>query len=220
MMRLFRRLADEGRSIICITHNVDNVEQCHLALILARGKVVYFGPPHEASRYFQVRRISDIYDRLGEKSLVDWQREYVASEEYQEYVAGRLAARPADSAEVVPSGLGATEEDTPRPIARSLSSLLADSRKLVSFSNWPPLADRFRELTARYLRIRKLFSPVLDMSHQFRVLTVRYLELIAGDRRGLRLLLLQAPLVAVFLLLTVIGTLFRGANWAWVWPWR
>ena len=27
-------------------------------------------------------------------------------------------------------------------------------------------------------------------------------------------------LVAVFLLLTVIGTLFRGANWAWVWPWR
>ena len=27
-------------------------------------------------------------------------------------------------------------------------------------------------------------------------------------------------LVAVFLVLTVIGTLFRGANWAWVWPWR
>jgi quinol-cytochrome oxidoreductase complex cytochrome b subunit len=27
-------------------------------------------------------------------------------------------------------------------------------------------------------------------------------------------------LVVVFLLLTVIGTLFRGANWAWVWPWR
>jgi quinol-cytochrome oxidoreductase complex cytochrome b subunit len=27
-------------------------------------------------------------------------------------------------------------------------------------------------------------------------------------------------LVAVSLVLTVIGTLFRGANWAWVWPWR
>src|SRR5262249_17740548 len=26
MMRLFRRLADEGRSIVCITHNVENVE--------------------------------------------------------------------------------------------------------------------------------------------------------------------------------------------------
>jgi quinol-cytochrome oxidoreductase complex cytochrome b subunit len=26
-------------------------------------------------------------------------------------------------------------------------------------------------------------------------------------------------LVTVFVALTVIGTLFRGANWAWVWPW-
>src|SRR4051812_1200966 len=34
MMRLFRRLADEGKSIVCITHNVDNVDRCHLALVL------------------------------------------------------------------------------------------------------------------------------------------------------------------------------------------
>jgi cytochrome b-561 len=27
-------------------------------------------------------------------------------------------------------------------------------------------------------------------------------------------------LVAVFVSLTIIGTFFRGANWAWVWPWR
>jgi cytochrome b-561 len=27
-------------------------------------------------------------------------------------------------------------------------------------------------------------------------------------------------LAAVFLCLTIIGTLFRGPNWAWVWPWR
>ena len=42
------RLADEGRSLLCITHNVDNVEQCHLILVLARGKLVYFGPLAEA----------------------------------------------------------------------------------------------------------------------------------------------------------------------------
>jgi menaquinol-cytochrome c reductase cytochrome b/c subunit len=27
-------------------------------------------------------------------------------------------------------------------------------------------------------------------------------------------------LVIVSVALTVIGTLFRGPNWAWVWPWR
>ena len=27
-------------------------------------------------------------------------------------------------------------------------------------------------------------------------------------------------LVVVFIALTIVGTLFRGANWAWVWPWN
>jgi ABC-type multidrug transport system ATPase subunit len=201
MMRLFRRLADEGRSIVCITHNVDNVEQCHLALVLARGKLMYYGPPHEAPRYFGVRRISDIYDRLSDKPLEEWERAFVASETYQEFVASRLAARPADTAEM---------EGSPRPAGRSLASLLADGRKLMSLSSGPPLADRFRELTARYLRFRTLLSPLLDSWHQFRVLTGRYVELILGDRRGLRLLLLQAPLVAVFLLIGFLNKDYRS----------
>jgi quinol-cytochrome oxidoreductase complex cytochrome b subunit len=29
-----------------------------------------------------------------------------------------------------------------------------------------------------------------------------------------------STLVGVFVGLTIIGTLFRGANWAWVWPWK
>lgn len=207
MMRLFRRLSDEGRSILCITHNVDNVEQCHLALILARGKLMYYGPPHEAPRYFGVRRISDIYDRLNEKPLEEWERAFIASEAYQEFVAGRLAARPADSAEITPL---AESEAAVRPVSLSLSSLLADSRKLVSLSNWPPLADRFRELTVRYLRVREILAPLLDQWHQFRVLTRRYVELIVSDRRGLRLLLLQAPLVALFLLIGFINKDYRS----------
>src|SRR5205823_2742591 len=85
MMRLFRSLADEGRSIVCITHNVDNVGQCHLALVLARGKLVYYGPPPEAPPYFGVHRISDIYDRLGEKDVADWVREYQESTLHREF---------------------------------------------------------------------------------------------------------------------------------------
>jgi hypothetical protein len=27
-------------------------------------------------------------------------------------------------------------------------------------------------------------------------------------------------IAAVLVVLTVTGTLFRGPNWAWVWPWR
>jgi hypothetical protein len=43
------------------------------------------------------------------------------------------------------------------------------------------------------------------MLHQFRVLTARYAELIWRDARSFRLLLLQAPIVAVFILLGFVG---------------
>jgi ABC-type multidrug transport system ATPase subunit len=191
MMRLFRRLADEGRSLVCITHNVDNVDQCHLALVLARGKLVYYGPPKEAPVYFKVGRLSDVYDRLTERDLAEWEREYAGSSLCKEFVLDRLAPIP-ETVEPVP-------EVQPSAPVRPPNQL-SESRRLVSLSAWPPLADRFRGLTARYLRVRNLIGPLLDCWHQFRVLTARYVELIVGDRRSLRLLLLQAPIVALFLL--------------------
>jgi ABC-type multidrug transport system ATPase subunit len=194
MMRLFRRLADEGRSLVCITHNVDNVDQCHLALVLARGKLVYYGPPKEAPTYFKVGRISEIYDRLAERELIDWEKQYAASSLCKEFVLDRLASTP-ETVEPEPE-----EPANPPPAPARPTNQESESRRLVAVSAWPPLADRFRELTARYLRIRGLIGPLLDGWHQFRVLTARYVELIAGDPRSLRLLLLQAPIVALFLL--------------------
>lgn len=203
MMRLFRRLADEGRSIVCITHNVDNVDRCHLALVLLRGKLVYCGPPAEAPRWFGVARVSDIYDRLQEKEPPAWEKEFAASSLYREFVADRLAAPP------TPAGTPAAEPTRP-PAPVRLANLIADSKKLVSPSNWPPLADRIRAFTARKLRVRELLAPFRDGWHQFRVLTARYSELLFRDRRSLILLLLQAPLIAAFLLIGFVGKDYRS----------
>jgi ABC-type multidrug transport system ATPase subunit len=201
MMRLFRRLADEGRSIVCITHNVDNVDRCHLALVLARGKLVFCGPPAEAPRWFGVTRISDIYDRLQEKDPSAWEKEFAAGSLYREFIADRLAAVPP------PSGSTAPEA---QPLPVRLANLLADGKKLVQPSNWPPLADRVRAFTAGKLRTRELVAPFRDAWHQFRVLTARYTRLQFGDRRGMILLLMQAPLVAAFLLLGFVGKDYRS----------
>jgi ABC-type multidrug transport system ATPase subunit len=199
MMRLFRRLADEGRSVVCITHNVDNVDRCHLALVLVRGRLVYYGPPSEAPAYFRVGRLGEVYDRLAERDPADWEKEFAGSALYRTFVADRLAAggaaAPAPAAR--PGGL-------PR-----LSGLLVEGRKLVSPAAWPPLADRVRSFTARHLRARELLRPAHNAWHQFRVLTARYAELVAADRRGLALLLLQAPVVAAFLLLGFAGKEYR-----------
>src|SRR5262249_60961686 len=102
MMRLFRHLADEGKSVICITHNVDNVDLCNLVINLARGKLVYYGPPAEARAYFHVSRISDVYDRLGEKEPDKWEREFAVTSLFQEYVEKRLTTKPTNGAPSAP----------------------------------------------------------------------------------------------------------------------
>ena len=72
-----------------------------------------------------------------------------------------------------------------------------------------PLADRFRALTAQYLHFQQMLTPALDQWRQFRVLTSRYVDLLCGDRRSLALLLLQAPIVAVILLVGFWSMPFR-----------
>src|SRR5207244_1671439 len=89
---LFRHLADEGKSVVCITHNVDNVDLCHLILVLARGRLVYYGPPAEARTYFGVSRVSEIYDRLTAQEPAAWEKQFAVSSLHQDFVAKRLAA--------------------------------------------------------------------------------------------------------------------------------
>src|SRR5262249_26705447 len=90
MMRLFRQLSREGKSVFCITHNVDNVDLCDLILILAAGRLAYYGPPRESLTYFGVSRISDIYDRLSVKSPEAWEQEFRSCSLHRTFVADRL----------------------------------------------------------------------------------------------------------------------------------
>ncbi len=173
MMRLFRQLADDGKSVLCITHNVDNVDLCHLIIVLVRGKLVYYGPPSEARGYFKVSRISEIYDGLSAREPDDWEKQFRACSLHEEFVAKRLGA--------VPEAAGG--EGTGNAAEAAGSSLSGLSLMV------PPSAA-------------KKHPPFW---HQFWVLTLRYLELIGRDRNGLRLLLLQAPIVALFILAGFVG---------------
>jgi ABC-type multidrug transport system ATPase subunit len=185
MMRLFRHLSDEGKSVICITHNVDNVDSCNQALILLRGKLVYFGPPKEALGYFQVSRLGEVYDRLGTKEAEAWEKDYAQSSLYQEFVQKRISSEPET---------GEGKEDTGKRLRETpLGTLRALLPEL------PSLRTAGDKEGAR----ERPYRPPLW--HQFRILTARYAELMWGDRRSLRLLYLQAPIVAVVILLGFLG---------------
>lgn len=91
IMLLLRKLADQGRTVILITHATENVTLCDLVVFLgAGGRVAYLGSPSEAPQYFGVTKFNEIYSKV-ERELPpeEWQERYKNSPQYQEYVVAR-----------------------------------------------------------------------------------------------------------------------------------
>ncbi|WP_299416310.1 FHA domain-containing protein [Acaryochloris sp. IP29b_bin.148] len=91
LMQLLRELADQGRTILLITHATDNVTMCDQVVFMARGGyLAYYGPPKEAPQYFGVEKFNQIYSKVEhELSPQEWQQRYLKSPLYQKYVAQR-----------------------------------------------------------------------------------------------------------------------------------
>jgi ABC transport system ATP-binding/permease protein len=92
MMELFARVAKGGKTVVCITHNLANVEAtCSQVVILTQGGCLAFvGTPDEAKEYFHIDRLGDVYLRLGERPADEWQAEFEKSSYYAAYVASRM----------------------------------------------------------------------------------------------------------------------------------
>jgi ABC transport system ATP-binding/permease protein len=99
MMSLFRELTSDGKTVICVTHTLENIDSCHLVIVLHQGRVAYFGPPQAVSDYFKIRRTSDVYDRLDSAPAEKWAEEYEASPYSHQYIGERMrVARPIGAA--------------------------------------------------------------------------------------------------------------------------
>ncbi|MFQ6133000.1 MAG: ABC transporter ATP-binding protein [Armatimonadota bacterium] len=111
MMRLFRRLADGGRTVIASTHVMGTLEVLDMMLVLAKGRGVYFGPAAEASGFFRVGHPAEIYKRLASEGDRKWERRFRSSRFYAEYVERRLRERPRPTPATVAAGTAELEED-------------------------------------------------------------------------------------------------------------
>ena len=67
MMYDLNRLADEGRTVVLVTHATANIEQCDHVAFLSWGRLAFYGPPNEALSFFGVRDFSDIYLKLSQE---------------------------------------------------------------------------------------------------------------------------------------------------------
>jgi ABC transport system ATP-binding/permease protein len=92
VMTKMKELAQDGRTVIVVTHSTENLNACDRLLVLAKGgKIAYYGPPAEGLTYFEKARWPEVFVDLNDKPDFDWAGRYKASPYYQKYV---LAMKP------------------------------------------------------------------------------------------------------------------------------
>ncbi|MGK7877131.1 MAG: FHA domain-containing protein [Xenococcaceae cyanobacterium] len=95
MMQLLRKLADEGRTVILVTHATTNITLCDRIVFLGQGgNLCYFGSPKEAMDFFQIKNdnFADIYIKLETKEAVIQEADNFRKSNYQkDYIDNRLS---------------------------------------------------------------------------------------------------------------------------------
>ncbi|MER7911630.1 FHA domain-containing protein [Streptomyces sp. NPDC096068] len=97
VMQLLRGLADDGRTVLVVTHSVAELGLCDKLLVMAPGgSVAYFGPPEEALNFFGYSTWADVFSAFENYREYDWAGRWKGSQHYQMYAADidAVAAQP------------------------------------------------------------------------------------------------------------------------------
>ena len=182
LMQLMRRLADQGRTIVLITHATKNVMLGDKVIFLARGGyLAWFGPPEEALEYFDQYRpernrragemefdeIYAILDDSSKGSPEEWAKRYREHSAYRKYIVEPLGDKITGNTIPVQE-----PKQAPRKVERPVSKQVSGFR-------------------------------------QFLILSARNIKILTRDRFGLALMLATAPIVSM---LDVILSALLGRN--------
>ena len=66
IMKLFRQIAESGRTVILTTHAMENVKLFDKIVVLMRGKLAFYGTPDEALNHLGAKSFKELYDKLEE----------------------------------------------------------------------------------------------------------------------------------------------------------
>ncbi len=194
MMDTLRQLADEGRTIVLVTHATSNItNNCDQVAFMARGgELAYFGPPGEAANFFKVSNFPDVYTRLAQ------------------------TFKPGDDPTVPPEIKPEYEKATEVLKASAASQISAGSLWAEHYRRSPLyrtyITNRQTGEMARPLsaKIKGAAGGLSDQLKQFGVLAQRYLDLIRHDKISLWVLLAVMPIIGFFLLLISNGSALVG----------
>ncbi|MFB9392332.1 FHA domain-containing protein [Streptomyces coeruleoprunus] len=118
VMHMLRGLADDGRTVVVVTHSVLSLDVCDRLLVLAPGgRIAYYGPPEDALAFFGFAQWPEAFEAFENDRDRDWAGEYRRSAFHRQYIeaATRRPPLPAAGPAVAPA---------PPPKAQSWGSQL------------------------------------------------------------------------------------------------
>ncbi|MEV0371672.1 FHA domain-containing protein [Streptomyces sp. NPDC050636] len=88
VMHMLRGLADDGRTVIVVTHSVLSLDVCDRLLVLAPGgRIAYYGPPKEALAYFGFEQWPEAFEAFENDRDRDWAGQFRASPAHRHYIS-------------------------------------------------------------------------------------------------------------------------------------
>jgi ABC transport system ATP-binding/permease protein len=154
VMQELRKLADNGCTIVVVTHSIESLTMCDRVLVLAKGgKVAYFGPPSERAKYFGTDDWAEIFQRLERDNVTDWKQTFRASSAYQRYVApavgvARMSANT-PSKLTKPKPARSSFQQTLTLIRRFISVIASDRKNLILLLAQAPVVGLMLMLIAK-----------------------------------------------------------------------
>jgi ABC-type multidrug transport system ATPase subunit/pSer/pThr/pTyr-binding forkhead associated (FHA) protein len=105
IMKLFRQIAESGRTVIMTTHAMENVKLFDKIVVMMRGKLVFYGKPDEALKHLQAASFKELFDKLEdpvrrgiesqgesyrkpitEQAAEDWKQKFLKTPEFKKHV--------------------------------------------------------------------------------------------------------------------------------------
>ncbi|MFI6416433.1 FHA domain-containing protein [Streptomyces sp. NPDC050842] len=130
VMHMLRGLADDGRTVVVVTHSVLSLDVCDRLLVLAPGgRVAYYGPPADTLGFFGYTQWPEAFEAFENDRERDWAGQYRSSDFHRRYVSDATARPLPPTGDGGPSGAPgqagpAGRELAPPPKAQSWGSQL------------------------------------------------------------------------------------------------
>ncbi|MEV4426803.1 FHA domain-containing protein [Streptomyces sp. NPDC049602] len=92
VMHMLRGLADDGRTVVVVTHSVLSLDVCDRLLVLAPGgRVAYYGPPADTLGFFGYDQWPEAFEAFENERDRDWAGQYRSSRFHRRYIADATA---------------------------------------------------------------------------------------------------------------------------------